>query len=56
MDYMAVLKDAISTSVSMQMFLDKNNAALTHVFNAKFTKFSMIKCKNKLENFDPNRL
>ena len=53
---MAVLKDAISTSVSMQMFLDKNNAALTHVFNAKFTKFSMIKCKNKLENFDPNRL
>jgi hypothetical protein len=56
MDYMSVLKDAISTSVSMKLFLDKNNAALTHVFNAKLTKFSMSNCKNKLENFDPNRL
>lgn len=56
MDYMSVLKDAISTSVNMKLFLDKNNAALMHVFNAKFTKFSMTNCKNKLENFDPNRL
>jgi hypothetical protein len=56
MDYMAVLRDAIATSVSMQMFLDKNNAALTHVFNAKLTKFLMSHCKNKLENFNPDRL
>ena len=56
MDYMAVLRDAIETSVSMKIFLNKNTAALRHVFNAKLTKFPMSYCKNKLENFNPDRL
>ena len=56
MDYIAVLKDSIATSVSLEIFLSKNTATLAHIYNAKLIKMPMSICKNKLDNFDPSRL
>lgn len=53
---MAVLRDAIATSVNLEMFLSKNTAALAHIYNAKLIKFPISLCKSKLDNFDPSRL
>ena len=55
MDYVQVLHDSISTSVSMKLFKTKEEATMKHIFNSKLIFFSLSKCKN-LDNFNPERL
>ena len=55
MDYVQVLHDSISTSVSMKLFKTKEEATMKHIFNSKLISFSLSKCKN-LDNFNPERL
>ena len=55
MDYIQVLRDSIETSISMNLFKDKQEAIMKHIFNSKLKYFSISKCKN-LNNFNPKRL
>ena len=56
MDYIATLKDSISTSLKLKIFLTKKQAEKSHLYNSKLIKFPMSNCRNKLKNFDSNRL
>lgn len=58
MDYMSILQDSIDTSVSMNIFKNKEEASLAHVFQSKLDKISLsiFADTNKVDNFDPNRL
>ena len=61
MDHISVLQDSIDTSVSMNIFKNREEASLAHVFQSKLDKiplsiFSNIEDTNKVDNFDPNRL
>lgn len=61
MDYMSILQDSIDTSVSMNIFKNKEEASLVHIFQSKLDKISLsifenIEDTNKVDNFDPNRL
>jgi hypothetical protein len=61
MDHISVLQDSIDTSVSMNIFKNREESSLAHVFQSKLDKiplsiFSNIEDTNKVDNFDPNRL
>ena len=61
MDHISVLQDSIDTSVSINIFKNREEASLAHVFQSKLDKiplsiFSNIEDTNKVDNFDPNRL
>ena len=61
MDYISVLQDSIDTSVSMNIFKNREEASLVHIFQSKLDKISLsifenIEDTNKVDNFDPNRL
>ena len=61
MDHISVLQDSIDTSVSMNIFKNREEASLAHVFQSKLDKiplsiFEDIEDTNKVDNFDPNRL
>ena len=61
MDYISFLQDSIDTSVSINIFKNREEASLAHVFQSKLDKiplsiFSNIEDTNKVDNFDPNRL
>lgn len=61
MDYISVLQDSIDTSVSINIFKNREEASLAHVFQSELDKiplsiFSNIEDTNKVDNFDPNRL
>jgi len=55
MNNIQILKDSISTSVSMKLFSSIEKATHVHVFNSKIEKFLLTKC-NELINFNPQRL
>ena len=55
MDYIPVLRDSVSTSVSMKFFNSKEEALMKHIYNSKLISFPLSKCKN-LNNFNPERL
>ena len=56
MDYIPIIKDSIDTSVNMKLFTSREKSAMAHIFNSKLVKFPMVKCKQKLDNFNPDRL
>lgn len=64
MDYISFLQDSIDTSVSMNIFKNREEASLAHVFQSKLDKIPLsifediedIEDTNKVDNFDPNRL
>jgi len=55
MDYIAVLKDSVDTSISMKIYKNREQSCQAHIFKSKFIKFSLSKFKN-VENFNPDRL
>ena len=60
MDHISVLQDSIDTSVSMNIFKNREEASLAHVFQSKLDKiplsiFSNIEDTNKVDNFNPYR-
>ncbi len=56
MNNIQILKDSISTSLSMKLFSSVEKATHAHIFNSKIEKFLLIKCNNELLNFNPERL
>ena len=64
MDYISFLQDSIDTSVSINIFKNREEASLAHVFQSKLDKIPLsifediedIEDTNKVDNFDPNRL
>jgi hypothetical protein len=57
MDYISVLHDSVSTSVSMNLFNSREISSYAHIFKSKLIKFPLNKCKfNLLGNFNSHRL
>jgi hypothetical protein len=55
MDYIFVLQDSIDTSVSMNIFTNKEDATMAHIFKSKLIKIPLTIFKN-VDNFNPDRL
>ena len=55
-NYINILKDSIETSISMNLFNNFKESSNAHIFNSKLVNFPIKYCKNKLYNFNPNRL
>lgn len=56
-DYVNNLKDSIHTSISMNIFKNKEDASFSHIFNSKLVKIPLNTFKNdNVDNFDSNRL
>ena len=57
MDYIRILKDSISTSVSINIFNNKDDALIAHLYNSKLVKISLsIFNNNNVNNFSSDRL
>ena len=56
-DYVNILQDSISTSVSIKIFKNKEDALMAHIYKSKLIKINLsIFTNNKVDNFDSNRL
>lgn len=56
-DYVNILQDSISTSVSIKIFKNKEDALIAHIFKSKLLKIPLSIFKNnEVNNFDSNRL
>jgi len=55
MDYIAVLRDSIETSISLGLFKTKKESSVAHIFNSKLVKLPLSRFNN-VENFNPDRL
>jgi hypothetical protein len=55
MDYIHVITDSIETSISMDLFKNKEDSTLAHIFKSKLVKMPLSYFKN-VDNFDPIRL
>lgn len=56
-DYVNILQDSISTSVSIKIFKNKEDALIAHIYKSKLLKIPLNTFKNdKVDNFDSNRL
>ena len=56
-DYVNILQDSISTSVSIKIFKNKEDALIAHIYKSKLLKINLSTFKNnEVDNFDSNRL
>lgn len=55
MDYVSILQDSIDTSVSMNIFKNREDSSIAHIFNSKLVKIELSIFKN-IDNFDISRL
>lgn len=56
-DYVNILQDSISTSVSIKIFKNKEDALIAHIYKSKLLKINLSTFKNnEVINFDSNRL
>jgi hypothetical protein len=55
MDYIAVLRDSVETSLSLGLFKTKKESSVAHIFNSKLVKLPLSRFNN-VENFNPDRL
>jgi hypothetical protein len=56
-DYVNILQDSISTSVSIKIFKNKEDALMAHIYKSKLLKINLSIFKNnEVINFDSNRL
>lgn len=56
MNYTDIIRSSVDTSITLKLFKSREIAAKYHIFNSELTTFSLSKCKNKLGNFNPERL
>ena len=54
-DYVNIVKDSIDTSVNMEIFKNREDASIAHIFKSKLVKIQLSMFK-KVDNFNPNRL
>ena len=51
-DYVNILQDSIRTSISMNIFKNKEDASFSHIFNSKLVKIPLNTFKNdNVDNF-----
>jgi hypothetical protein len=55
MDYVSILQDSIDTSVSINIFKNREDSSIAHIFNSKLVKIELSIFKN-IDNFDISRL
>jgi hypothetical protein len=52
---MDILRDSVSTAVSIKIFKNKKESAFAHIYNSKLSKIPLSIFKN-VDNFNPIRL
>jgi hypothetical protein len=55
MDYISIIKDSVSTSISLKIFTTKQDSLFAHIYKSKLLKIE-LSIFNNVNNFDPNRL
>ena len=55
MDYISVILDSVETSVSMNIFKNKQDASLAHIYKSKLVKIPLSTFKDT-DNFNQDRL
>ena len=55
MDYISIIIDSVETSISMNLFKNKQESINAHIFKSKLLKIPLT-IFNNVDNFDPNRL
>ena len=55
MESLEDMKDSVETSVSIKLFSSLKTSSYYHIFNSKFFRFPLLKCR-ELNNFNPARL
>ena len=57
MDYIKTLRDSIATSITLELFKDKEESSYWHIYKSQFSNLPMeLFEEGKVDNFNPERL